>query len=73
MRTSSFGERVAHCKLSELSAMSCAETTEPIDLLFGFVDLEEAQVQSYSQGGTIVQKFQSYSSGCANEPDDTLP
>ena len=30
-----FGERVAHCKVRALSAVSCAETAEPIDLPFG--------------------------------------
>jgi len=30
-----FGERVAHCEVLGLSAVSCAETAEPIDLQFG--------------------------------------
>jgi len=40
--------------------MSCVETTEPINLPFGFVDLDgpkQAQVQSYLQGGAIVHSF----------------
>jgi len=57
MRRGNFGERVAHCKVWGFSVVSCAETTEPIDLPFGFLDLEEAQVQSYSQGSTIVHNF----------------
>jgi len=51
--------------------MSCVETTEPINLSFGFVDLDgpkQAQVQSYSQGGAIVQ-FQSYLPRGANVHD----
>jgi len=54
--------------------VSYAETTEPVDLPFGFVDSvgpKEEHVQSYSQGGAIVQ-FQSYSPDGANEPDDIL-
>jgi len=35
MRRGNFGERVARCKTSGLSAVSCAETSEPIDLPFG--------------------------------------
>jgi len=33
--TGNFGERGAHCKVQELSAVSCAKTAEPIDLPFG--------------------------------------
>jgi len=29
------GERVPHCKVYAVSAVRCAETAEPIDLLFG--------------------------------------
>jgi len=35
MRRGSFGESVAHCKVWGLSAVSCAETAEPINLPFG--------------------------------------
>jgi len=35
MRRGNFGESVAHCKVYGLSAVSCAETAEPIDLPFG--------------------------------------
>ena len=30
-----FGERVANCQVQRLSAVSCAETAETIDLTFG--------------------------------------
>ena len=34
MKRGNFGERVAHCKVQELSAVNCAETAEPFDLPF---------------------------------------
>jgi len=39
-----------------ISAVSCAETADPIDLTFGLWTrvAEEAQVQSYSSGGANV-------------------
>jgi len=60
MRRGSVGERVAHCKVWGLSTVRFAETTESIDLTFGFVDSggpKEPQVQSYSQGGATLHNF----------------
>jgi len=61
------GERDAHCKVQGLSAMSCAEVAELIDLSFGFgwaqgstcsvvftMWRQCAQVQSYSP---VVDQF----------------
>jgi len=47
------GERVAHCKVYGLSAVSCAETSEAVWVVDS-VGLKEAQVQSYLPGGANV-------------------
>ena len=57
MRRGILGERVAYCKVQGISAMQCAEMAEPIDLPFGLWT-KEAQVQSFSPGGTNVPTWE---------------
>jgi len=56
-RRGNFGGKGPHFKVLALSAVSCAETAEPIDFPIWDVDsgvLKEAQVQSYLPGGANV-------------------
>jgi len=64
------GERVAHCKVWELSAVSCAEMAELIDLLFGLwtrVGQRKHKFNYISHGHQCAQ-FQSYLPGGDNVP-----
>jgi len=49
------GERISHCKVQGLSAVSCADTAEPMDLPFGCGLGQCAQFKLYSPGGANVR------------------
>jgi len=46
-------ERGAHCKIWGLSAVSCAKTAEPIDLMFGLRTQVGRRKQKFNMGGHI--------------------
>jgi len=53
--------KVTHCKVLGLSAMSCADMAEPMDLPFGLSTRgrpREAQVHLHSPGGANVPTWE---------------
>ena len=49
------GERVLHCKVYAVSDVSCAETAEPIDLLFGAVDFNGPKQSCVRWGPAVLR------------------
>jgi len=69
------GEMVAHCKVWGLSAMSCAEMAEPMDLSFGLriqVGRKKHKLIVFARWRQCAQ-FQSYSPAGTNVPNSALP